>query len=405
MFTKDFTEQNKKYAIALRREFHRHPELGGREFETAKRIEAELDALGIEHHRVAATNVVGIIRGEKAGRTIGLRSDIDALPVTEETGVSYCSETPGMMHACGHDGHMAALLLAARTLLACRGEMQGTVKLLFQSAEEPATGARELIEAGELEDVDALFGIHIWNDVEHGTVYVSGGEQMASPIEFRVSFKGKGAHGSMPYMSLDATLPMAALIMHLQSLVSMEFSAMSNVVLSVTRAYSGPNAFIEHGRAFNVIADTSYLEGTVRTFNEEDTERFRQKMQRMVKGVAETYGVEGELFYNPHCPPVINDPGLAELARKTCVSLWGEESLDHELGKVMAGEDFGEYCRLPIPTLFAFVGSRNTEKLPYYPHHNPKFNIDEDAIAQAACLHAQFALDFLRQTAEWERKA
>lgn len=394
MGTKELAKKYKDYGISMRRTLHQHPELGGQEFQTAARIEAELDQLGISHKRVAATNVVALIQGAQPGRTVGLRADMDALPVQEETDVDYRSQNPGVMHACGHDGHTASLLTAAKILTDLKDQLHGTVKLLFQSAEENGTGAKELVDSGEIDSPDAVFGIHIWNDVEHGTVYAAAGEEMASPVEFRISLSGKGGHGSASYKAIDATVPMASLVMNLQTLVSMEFDPLSDVVLTVGRMYSGPNAFIEPGGAYNIVSGESYLEGTVRIFNEKDNQLFQEKIARILSGIETMYGVKGSLYYHVHCPSVINDAHLAQITRDACVKLWGEQSLDHSLGKVMAGEDFG-YYRTKVPSMFAFVGSRNEEKLPCYPHHNCHFNIDEDSIEQASCLYAQFALDFL----------
>ena len=399
MQVSEFAREGKEYGISLRRAFHKNPELGGREFETAARIEQELDQMGIEHCRVGSTNVVGVIHGTGGKQTVALRADIDALPVQEENDVEYRSCKDGVMHACGHDGHAAALLSAARILVQMKDALPGTVKLLFQSGEENATGAREIVDSGMIDDVNAVFGIHVWNDVEHGKVYISGGEQMASPIEFRVSLKGVGGHGSASHQAVDTTVPLASLVMNLQTIVSMEFDPLTDVVLTVSRMYSGPNAYLKPGEIYNVVSGEAYMEGTVRVFNERDSQLFEEKLRRMVEGTEKLYGVKGSLYYRPHSPMVINDEGLASIAERACVELWGEDSLDHTLGKVMAGEDFGFY-REKAPSMFAFVGGRNEEKCPYYPHHNSRFNIDEDAIEQAASLYAQFALDFLKEKAE-----
>lgn len=394
METKSLSRKYKEYGIQLRREFHKYPETGRKEFNTALRIEEELDRLGIEHRRVSATNVVGIIGGAERGKCVGLRADIDALPIIEESGAEYSSLNPGVMHACGHDAHTAALLMAARILQENRSDLCGTVKLLFQSAEELGTGAQELVEAGELDELDAVFGLHIWNELEHGKVAIRGGEQMASPIEFQITLQGRGGHGSMSHKAIDATVPLASLVMNLQTIVSMEVNPLSDVVLTIGRIHSGANAYVEPGSVYNVISGEAHMEGTVRVFNDEDCELFREKLQRMMEGTETLYGVKGELYYHPHCPAVINDPELALMGQSACKKLWGEEALDRTFGKVMAGEDFS-YYRTKIPSLYAFVGARNTEKLPCFTHHHPRFDIDEDAIEQAACLHVQFAIDFL----------
>ena len=193
MLDSELKKEIKEYGVSMRRHFHQNPELGGQEFETAKRIEAELDLLGIEHERVGDTNVISTIQGKRDGKIIGLRADIDALPVQEESGVAYQSKIPGIMHACGHDGHTAALLSAAKILTARKDEIAGTVKLLFQSAEELGLGAKAIVGSGEIDNLDGLLGIHIWNDVDSGKLYIGSGEQMASPVEFRISLEGKGS--------------------------------------------------------------------------------------------------------------------------------------------------------------------------------------------------------------------
>lgn len=399
MDIKKLVHAEKEYGIGLRREFHQYPEMGRQEWNTAKRIEEELDRMDIPHRRVSNTNVVGLIQGtgqatDEGERIIGLRADMDGLPVHEASDIFYRSRNEGVMHACGHDGHMASLLTAAKLLSENRYAFSGKVKLLFQSAEELGTGAKELIEAGEIDDLDAVFGLHIWNELEHGMVSVTAGETMASPIEFRITLKGRSGHGAMSHHALDCTVPLASLVMNLQTLVSMEFNPLSDVVLTVGRIFSGDNAYVEPGTVYNVIAGEGYMEGTIRVFNDEDGQLFQEKLTRMLKGMEALYGVKGELYYHPHAPAVINDETLAALGQAVCRRLWGEEALDHLLGKQMAGEDFS-YYRKKAPSLFAFVGARNTAKLECFAHHHPKFNFDEDAIEQAACLYGQFALDFL----------
>ena len=396
MRTKELAAELKDYGISLRRTFHQHPELGREEYETAKRIEAELDAMGIPHSRLGGTGVIGLIQGTRPGRTVALRADMDALPVQEETGAPYASRTPGVMHACGHDGHTASLLTAANILSRMRDRIRGTVKLIFQPAEE-ATFADKLVEAGVMEGVDAIMGIHIWQDVEHGKIYIGAGEQMSCPIEFRITLTGEGGHGSQSHQAIDTIVPMAALIMNLQTIVSMEFNPLTDIALTIGRVYSGQNAYVRPGDSYNLVSGVCNLEGTGRAFNKEDSDRLQEKITRMLEGIEKTYRVKGSLYYLLRSPAVYNDPALAELGRKTCRSLWGEEGLDHPLGKVMASDDFGHYTKTGVPGLFAFVGSRNVQKLKYYPHHDSHFDIDEDAIEQSSCFYAQFALDYLNQ--------
>lgn len=385
----------KEYGIRLRRELHMYPELGGREVRTAQRIEEELDKMGIPHRRVAATNVVGLIEGGE-GPTIALRADIDGLPVEEDTGLEYRSRTEGVMHACGHDGHIAALLSAAGILQQSKEKLNGKVKLIFQSAEENGTGAAELIEAGELDDVEGIFGLHIWNYLDAGKIGVNNGPQMTEAIEFQIHLEGNPGHGSTPHLAADATLPIAALAVQIMNLSGSKLPPLSDKVLTLGRIYSGPNRTIEHGDVYNIIQGNSYLEGSIRTFSDEEGEKFREEIEKLVKGTEIMYGVKGKLVWNVHTVALINDDEMAETGRSACRELWGEDVFDQSFGKQMASEDFALY-RSKTRTCFAFVGSRNPAKNAVAAHHSPKFIMDEDAIERAACLHAQFAIDFLKK--------
>ena len=394
MDVREKAAEYKDWGIALRREFHMHPELGQQEIRTARRIEEELDKMGIPHKRVAKTNVIGWLEGAAAGPVVALRADIDALPVEEETGAEYRSQTEGVMHACGHDGHIAALLSAARILRSAKEEIAGTVKFIFQSAEELGTGAKEIVASGELDDVDALFGLHIWNYLDAGKVYVEAGPQMTAAIEFQVLLEGKPGHGSTPHLAVDATLPIAALAVQLQTLTGARFAPLSDKVMTLGRIYSGPNRTIDHGGVYNVIQGNSYLEGSIRVFDDDEIEKFRRHIAAMVEGIEAAYGVKGQLKWNVHAGAVVNDAELAEIGKEACRKLWGDEALDLSFGKQMASEDFSEYQKA-TKTCFAFVGSKNDKKHPGFAHHSSKFDIDEDAIEKAACLHAQLAIDYI----------
>lgn len=385
MKVKELAEKYNSYAVEMRREFHMNPEPSMKEHRTQKRIMEELDKMGIENHAVAGTGVLGIIHGKAPGKTVALRADIDALDLQEVNDVPYKSKNDGFMHGCGHDGHAAGLLTAARILKDLEQEFSGTVKLMFQPGEETAKGALAMIEDGVLENVDGLFGLHLWNDCEVGKVSTESGPRMASAGIFNIKVHGKGGHGSMPHQGVDAIIVGAAILMNLQSIASREISPLDPAVLSI--------GIFNAGTRFNVMAGEAYLEGTTRCFSLEVNDGFEAQIKRVVESTAKAYRAEAVLDYKQLVLPTINDPALSKLAQDAVISLLGEEgNVTYE--KTTGGEDFSFYAKY-VPTVFAFVGTQNKEKIEYYPHHHPKFDIDEDALGIASGLYAQFALNFL----------
>lgn len=387
MNVEGFAKKYKQYAVDLRREFHMNPEPSMKEVRTSDRVVEELKKMGIKCKKVAGTGVVGIIKGTTEGKTIALRADMDALEVTEENDKEYKSKTPGIMHACGHDAHTAGLLTAAKILNEIRNELKGTVKLLFQPGEEIAQGAKKMIEEGVMEDVDGIFGLHIWNDAEVGKVSVEAGPRMASAGIFKMDVKGKGGHGSMPHQAVDTVVVGSAIVMNLQSLVSREISPLDPAVISV--------GIFNSGTRFNVIADKAYLEGTTRCFNMEVNDSFEEMIQRVAENTAKTYRAEVKLDYKQLVIPTINNPEMSAIAEKAVEKIGGKDALiTYE--KTTGGEDFSFFTE-KAPGVFAFVGSKNEKKIKYFPHHHPKFDIDEDALEIASGLYAQFAVDFLEK--------
>ena len=387
MKVKEKAKEYKAYAVEMRREFHMHPEPSMKEVRTSDRIIEELENMGIEGEKAAGTGVVAMIEGKGPGKTIALRADIDALDLQEANDVPYKSQNKGFMHGCGHDGHAAGLLAAAKILKSESDKFNGRVKLLFQPGEETARGAKELINEGVLDDVDGIFGIHLWNDCEVGTVSVEAGPRMASAGLFKIYVTGKGGHGSMPHQGIDAVLVGSAIVSNLQSLVAREISPLDPAVLSI--------GIFNAGSRFNVLAGEAYLEGTTRCFDYAVNDAFEPMMRRVIENTAESYRAKAVLDYEQLIVPTINVPEMSMIGEGAVEKLLGKEGLV-KYEKTTGGEDFAFYLE-KVPGAFAFVGTKNEEKIPLYPHHHPKFDIDEDALEIAAALYAQYAVDFLNQ--------
>ncbi|MBF4694184.1 amidohydrolase [Fusibacter ferrireducens] len=387
MTVRERAQGYKDYAIAIRREFHMNPEPSMKEYRTSDRIMEELIAAGIECRKVAGTGVIGIIKGNGEGKTIALRADIDALDLQETNEVAYKSKNAGFMHGCGHDGHAAGLLTAAKILKEMSDTFKGQVKLIFQPGEETAKGAKKLIEEGELKDVDGIFGIHLWNDAPVGKISIEAGPRMASAGIFKIYVTGKGGHGSMPHQGVDAVVVGSAIVTNLQSLVSREISPLDPAVLSI--------GIFNAGTRFNVLAGEAYLEGTTRCFSMEVNDAFEGMMRRVIDNTAATYRATAVLDYEQLVVPTINTPEMSAIGEKAVEALMGREALvTYE--KTTGGEDFSYYLK-EVPGAFAFVGTKNADKIPNFPHHHPKFDIDEDALEVAAGLYAQYAITYLNE--------
>lgn len=383
----ELSKKYKQYVVDMRREFHMHPELSMQEERTAKRIMEELTKMGIPCVSIAGTGVLGIIKGKYSGKTIALRADIDALEVTEKNDVPYKSQNEGIMHACGHDSHAAMLLGAAGILNDMKDELKGTVKLMFQPGEEVAKGARKMIEEGVLDGVDEVFGMHVMGNFPTGKIAIGSGARMASADVFKITVKGKGGHGSMPHLAVDALLAASAIVMNLQSIASREVSPMDTVVVSVGKLVSGTR--------FNVIADEAVMEGTTRCFSYEVRDKLPEMMRRIIKSTAETYRAEAELEYNFLTAPTINNEASTERARKSIEKLMSKDAV-MEMPKVAGSEDFSEFLE-KVPGTFVIVGTANEAKGTCYANHHPQFDIDEDMLEYGAALHAQYTVDFLNE--------
>ena len=379
-----------------RRYFHENPELSGQEVHTSETVCAKLGALGIPYRRVGNAGIIATIAGTAADaydadgtprQRIALRSDMDALPVTELTELPYASKNPGVMHACGHDCHMAMLLGAARILNEMRSELHGEVRLLFQPAEEISSGSRELIAAGALEGVDTIYGTHIWSEVDAGTISCSAGQRMASTDWFRIDIEGVSAHGSMPHKGVDAVVVASEIVVALQVLVSRDISPFEPLVVTVGE--------IRGGTARNIMAGSAYLTGTVRTWSDKTREAMPGRLERLIERSARAFGAKATLSYENGNGGLSNDRTCAKRAEQAVVKLFGEEAVADYEG-TLAGEDFSGYLRF-VPGVFVFLGCRNPEIGAVHPQHSCYYTVDENVLANGAMLAAQYAIDYLAE--------
>ncbi|MGG1514766.1 amidohydrolase [Paenibacillus oryzisoli] len=374
--------------VEWRRYLHRHPELSYQEVETAKFVANHLRNWGIEVRTgVGGNGVVGLLRGGSAGPTVALRADMDALPIQDEkTGCAYGSTRAGIMHACGHDAHTSTLLAIAKVTRARREEIKGNLVFLFQHAEEISPGgANSMIEAGALEGVDAVYGVHLWTPFPVGHVYTRPGAFMAAPDEFAIRIQGKGGHGGLPHQTIDSVYIASQLVVNLQGIVSRQVDPIESCVVSV--------GAIHGGTSFNVIAESCALSGTVRTFNPALREEVRARIERITHATCEMSQASYELDYKLGYPTVVNDAQEAQRFTKVGAALFGEDRV-HESPPIMAGEDFSYYLQHK-PGCFMFVGAGNVERGIVHPHHHPKFDIDEASMLNAANLLIGMALDYM----------
>ncbi|HEY0154271.1 MAG TPA: amidohydrolase [Longimicrobium sp.] len=363
--------------IHTRRDLHRHPELGFQEHRTAGIVAERLRAAGYEVQTgIAETGVVGTLRGGAGeGPTLLLRADMDALPIEEECAHDFTSTHAGVMHACGHDAHVAIALAVAERLARTRGEWGGTVRYVFQPAEEGGGGALRMVEEGVLKGVDAALGLHVWLGIESGVVGVVPGPFMASAGSFEITLRGRGGHGALPHETIDAVLVGSQVVVALQSIVSRNVSPLDSAVVSV--------GTFQAGTAQNVIADAARLTGTVRAFDVDACDELPRRIERVVAGVCSALGAEYSFDYVQDTPPTINDPALAEAVRLAAVEAVGAGRVrtDPDV-RTMASEDFGEFL-LRVPGCYFFVGARNEARGAIHPHHSPRFDLCEDALPVA----------------------
>jgi amidohydrolase len=374
-------EALRKELVAWRRDFHMHPELSFQEFRSAEVIAVCLAELGYQVQTgVAQTGVVGLLEGHAPGPVVMARFDMDALPVTDEKKVEYASQNQGVMHACGHDAHMAIGLGVATLMKRHRDEMQGTLKLIFQPAEEGLGGARDMIEAGVMEDPrpDFFLSLHVFSELQAGSIAARPGPVMAAADEFTCTVNGRGGHGAAPHQTVDPIVAAAQVLNALQTIVSRNVGPLEAAVVSV--------GSIHGGTALNIIPPQVKMQGSIRTFSPEIQELVWQRMQDVVDGVAEACGATVELEISTGTPAVINDQAVTAVVQEAAGVVVGAENVtfDH---RTMGSEDAALFMQ-KVPGCYFFVGSGNAELGTDAPHHNPLFDVDEDALPLGAATLA-----------------
>lgn len=384
----DLWEKYYKKVYDIRHQIHMNPELGFEEYETSKLVASELEKLGIEVTKnVAKTGVVGLIKGGYSGKTVALRADMDALRINEEGDYEFKSKNPGVMHACGHDGHTASLLGVAMMLNEIKDELHGNVKLIFQPAEEVEGGALPMIKEGVLENpkVDAVFGGHLWGSIEEGKVAVKHGAMMASPDIFTIKIHGKGGHAGVPHASVDPVPIMAQVITALQTIVSRKNDPTNPLVISCCNVHSG--------ECHNAIPTEALIQGTVRTLNNDTRDFAEETIEKFVKGIVESQGASYEFEFIRQFPPLVNDKNMADVLEKSAKKIVGDENVFELATPSMGGEDFAFYTE-EVPSSFAFVGMTKDVENPIL-HHNAKFAWEDNNMKNLAQTLAQVAIDFL----------
>jgi len=374
----------------LRRDFHMYPEVGFELHRTSRKVQEYLEGLGLHVKRVAKTGVVALLEGAKPGRTIMIRADMDALTLQELNEVAYRSRIDGAMHACGHDGHTAMLLVAAKILKSHQSELCGNVKFVFQPSEEkfPPGGALPMIEEGVLEKpkVDFAFGIHLWTPLECGKIGLRSGALMAAADEFKIVLKGKGGHGALPHQCKDPVIAAAQLIMALQTVVSRKIDPLKGAVISVGK--------VESGTAFNIIPEKAIIEGTSRSLDEEVRRTIREQIQKITQGIAVANEIDYEIDHKNGTAVLFNDERLTGFVRKVAQRIVGAENVI-EVPPTMGGEDMSFFLQR-VPGVFYFIGASNPDKGIDKPHHSPYFDIDEESLLIGAQMHVEVALELLR---------
>jgi amidohydrolase len=394
MFEQEILEISKRIQprlVEIRRDIHAHPELGLSETRTAELIAHILSELDIEvTENVGITGVVGLLKGAKPGNTILLRADMDCLEINELNDVSYKSQTEGLMHACGHDSHTTWLLGTAMILSELRDHIKGNVKFVFQPAEESEGGADRMIKAGVLENpkVDFALGAHVWPILESGKIGLKRGSMMAAPDRFSLKILGKGGHGAEPHNTIDPIAIACQVYMSLQTIVSRKINPIDPAVISVT--------VFNAGTAHNIIPDRVEMMGTVRSLTPEIRAYVPGAMEKLIKGIVESNGAQYEFDYDPYYPPLINHDAGIDLVAEASANIIGAENTVMLPNPTMGGEDFSYFLE-KVPGAFFVVGTKNEDKGIIYPLHNPRFNIDEDILHQAAAVMAESALIYLNK--------
>ncbi len=382
-------KKNLEKIRAIRRELHQYPELGFQEFKTAQLIKRELDILGIPYKsEIAKTGVVALIKGGKPGKTVLLRADMDALPINEETECEYKSLVPGVMHACGHDGHVAGLLGAAMILNELKENISGNIKLVFQPAEEGPGGAKPMIDEGILENpkVDAAYACHLWPNYPAGKILFKDGNLMAHPTGFDIEINGIGGHGSTPEKTVDPVIIGCQAIINFQNIISRNISAMQPAVLSCCS--------IKAGEAGNVIPDKLSIKGTIRTFDENLTTDILNKMNSILEGLCNAYGASYNFTIERMYPTLKNDSNLFTSTKSSLVNVVGENNVILMSEPLMGSEDFS-YISNKVPSNFFFIGIKESQEEIETLLHHPRLKWDDKHLEVSSRALAQVAYDYL----------
>ncbi|NLT58441.1 MAG: amidohydrolase [Clostridiales bacterium] len=380
---KQLAADNQAYVVELRRYFHMHPESSLQEFETCKRIQQELTDIGVPFRVVRDIGVIADIEGGRPGKLVALRADIDALEIDEKNDVPYKSTVPGKMHACGHDSHAAMLLGAAKVLKAIQGELAGTVRLIFQPAEETLAGAKIMIEAGCLEGVDRIFGIHISSGNPVGKADCLPGPRMAAADAMTIEVTGQSGHGSRPDLAVDAVVATAAIVMNLQTVVSRETNPLDSAVVSVGQMHAGTR--------INIIANKGVMEVSIRSFLPETRAKLNEQIKRIATRTGEALGCKVDCIDNYGTPPCINEEKSTELAQAAILEVLGEDALMQK-DKATGSEDFAYYVE-KVPGAFCMLGAA----LPSGPRsaHHEEFDVEESTFKDGVAIYTMFALKAL----------
>ncbi len=382
--------EEKEYLIRMRRDFHMHPELSLQEVRTAQVIEEELEKFGIFHKRVGATGVLGILKGDRKGsRRVALRADIDALPLAETNPSEYCSLTKGVMHACGHDAHTACLLGAAKVLAENRNDFGGEVRFIFQPAEEIGKGASDFIEAGVMEGVERVFGLHLAPDLPVKTIGVTPELNNAAVDHFHIVVKGKSTHVSTPQLGADALYAASQIMVALQGLVSRRTSPVEPVIIGVGK--------LNAGTTYNAVPGLAEMEGTTRTISEKMRMQVRQWVDEVAVGTAALSGAKAEVIWTGITPALINDTKVSIEVKKIAEALEEEVKVITDRPLSLGGDNFAEFQRV-VPGCYAYLGTANPKlENTLNSLHNGNFDLDEEALILGAGLYAEYAYWWLNE--------
>lgn len=381
MNSKKLAAENYDYVVKLRRDFHQHPEPSMEEFRTTEKIAEQLDEIGIPYQRFEPTGLIGTIKGGSPGKTVALRADIDALSIKEKSGVEFASVNEGYMHACGHDTHAAMLLGASKALHSIRDELSGTVKVIFQPAEETALGAKKVIEQGALDGVDMIFAQHIFSQLPVGLIAVGNDATAAATDSFRITVNGTACHGATPQKGADALLAACAIVQNLQSIISREIDPEHSAVVTVGQ--------LEAGSRFNIIAGSATMEGTVRTFDREIHAEMEERIRRIAQSTAEAYRCTAELEYSYITDVLVNDEHAVVYSKSAAEKAAAVPQLVIPAPRMMGGEDFAEYTKY-VKSAFVGLGAGGE-----HPQHSDYFFVEEAAFPTGIAWLIQVAYDAL----------